>query len=96
MLTIWSCKKKWLDQKDEVNFKIYGVKTSLTDNYNTHIAGLPNTSYLSNQIMKFGQLIECKKKNIFLKDHAENEAARLVSNLFLLFKKHYMRSKSGL
>ena len=37
--------------------------------------------------MKFGQLIEHNKRNNFLQNHAENEAERLVSDLFLLFKK---------
>ena len=37
--------------------------------------------------MKFGQLIEYDKKNIFLKDHAENQTGRLVPELFLILKK---------
>ena len=36
--------------------------------------------------MKNG-IIEYKNKNIFLKNHAENEAGRLVPDLFLFFKK---------
>ena len=28
---------KWLDWKDQVNFKIYGITTWLTNNCNTHI-----------------------------------------------------------
>ena len=36
--------------------------------------------------MKFGQLIEHPKKNIFLKNYAENEAGKLVPDL-LFFKK---------
>ena len=36
--------------------------------------------------MKFGQLIEYNKRNIFFKNHAENEARRLVPDLFLFFK----------
>ena len=39
------------------------------------------------QILKFGQVIECKKINFFFKNHVENEAGRLVPNLFLFFKK---------
>ena len=30
--------KKWLDQKNKVNFKIYDVTAWLTNNYNTYIA----------------------------------------------------------
>ena len=33
-----------------------------------------------------GQLIEFNKRNIFSKNHAENEAGRLVGDLFLFFK----------
>ena len=32
--------------------------------------------------MKFGQLIEYNKINIFLQNHAENEMGRLVVDLF--------------
>ena len=38
------------------------------------------------QAKKFGQLIEYSNRNIFFKNHAENEAARIVSDLFLFFK----------
>ena len=33
--------------------------------------------------MKFGQLIEYNERDIFLTNYVENEAGRLVSNLFL-------------
>ena len=39
--------------------------------------------------MKFGQLIQCNKRNIFLQNHGENEAGRLIPDLFLFFKKLY-------
>ena len=41
--------------------------------------------------MKFGQLMKYNKKYIFLKEHAENEADRLVSDLFCFLKKLYMK-----
>ena len=41
----------------------------------------------SNQTMKYDQLIEYNKRNIFLKNYAENEAGRLVPDLYLYFKK---------
>ena len=46
---------------------------------------LPNTPQTKgNQTMKFGQLIEFNKRNVFLKkNYTENEARRLVSDLFL-------------
>ena len=37
--------------------------------------------------MKFGQLIEYNKRNIFFKNHAKNEKEGLVPDLFLFFKK---------
>ena len=37
--------------------------------------------------MKFGQLIENNKGNIFLQKSCKNEAGRLVLDLFLFFKK---------
>ena len=37
--------------------------------------------------MKIGELIEQNKRNIFLKNYAENKAGRLVPDLFLFFKK---------
>ena len=37
--------------------------------------------------MKFGQLIEYNKRNIFFENLAENEANRLVPRLFLFLEK---------
>ena len=53
---------KRLDQKDKVNFKIT-VAVWLTKNCNTYIA-----QYLekSNQVMKFGQLIDYNMRIIFV------------------------------
>ena len=49
---------------------------------------LPNISRSKcNQTMKFGQLIEYNVRNVFLKDHTENDTVRLVPDLFLFFKK---------
>ena len=38
------------------------------------------------QTMKFGDLIEYNKRNIFFKSYAENKTWELVPNLFLFFK----------
>ena len=47
--------------------------------------------------MKFGQVIEYNRMQFFFKNHAENEARRLVSDLFLFFKKAlYEAIASGL
>ena len=39
-----------------------------------------------NQAMKFGRVIE-DKRNIFFKNHAENETGKLVPDLLLFFDK---------
>ena len=36
----------------------------------------------SNQALKFGQVMECNNKNVFFKNHAENEAGILAPDLF--------------
>ena len=47
--------------------------------------------------MKFDQLIESNKRDIFLEKHAKNEAGKLVPDLFLFFKKPlYEEKASGL
>ena len=49
---------------------------------------MPNNSLSkSNQPMKFGQLIEYNKINIFYQNNAENSGGRLGPDLFLFFKK---------
>ena len=45
--------------------------------------------------MKFGQFIEYRKSNIFLKNHAENEIGRLVPNFLLFFKKALYEVKAS-
>ena len=44
--------------------------------------------------MKFCQLIEFNNRNIFLKNHVENEAGRLVPDFFLQFKKALFEVKA--
>ena len=47
---------------------------------------LPNISQCKgNETMKFGQLIEHNKRNIFFKNYAEYEVGRLVPGHFLVF-----------
>ena len=56
---------KRLNKKDKIYFKFYDVAAWLTNNCNTHI--LPNIwRSKGNQTMRFGQLIECNLRNIFL------------------------------
>ena len=45
--------------------------------------------------MKLSQLIEYSKSNILRKNHAENEAERLVSDLILFFKKALHKVKAN-
>ena len=46
--------------------------------------------------MKFGQLIEYDKRTIFFfKNHAENEAGRLVPELFIFLKKALYEVKTS-
>ena len=45
--------------------------------------------------MKFGKVIEYNKRNIFFKNHGENEAGRLVPDLFLPFKKALYEKKAS-
>ena len=45
--------------------------------------------------MKFGQIIEYDKINIFLKNHAENEARRLVPDFSLSFIKDLFEVKAS-
>ena len=37
--------------------------------------------------MKFGQLMGYNKRNVFLRNHAENEAEKLIPDFFLFFEK---------
>ena len=53
------------------------------------LPNIPSRKY--NQAMKFGQVIEHNKRNIFLQNHGENAAERLVPDLFLFYKGLYMR-----
>ena len=49
---------------------------------------LPNIARSKgNQLMTIDQFIEHNKRNIFLEIHEQNEADRLVSDLFLIFKR---------
>ena len=92
VLTFLVIQKKQLDQKDRVNFKFHDITTWLKT---ITIYILSNISRIKgNQIMKIGQLIDIPRKTFFFKNHAENEAGRLVSDL-LLFKKGLYEVKAS-
>ena len=71
--------------------------TSQSGSQATTIHILPNISQSKgNQTMKFGQLIEYSNMKILecRKFHAENEAGRLVPDLFLFLKKASREAKA--
>ena len=43
--------------------------------------------------MKFDQLIEYNVRNIFFKNHVENETGRLVPDFFLIFRNLFIDAK---
>ena len=55
---------KRLDKNDKVNFKFHDVTAWLTNNCNTHIRNIWRSK--GYQKMKFGQLMTCNLRNIFL------------------------------
>ena len=56
----------------------------------------PNISSSNgNQAMKLGQLEFNNVRNISLKSHLENEAGRLLPDLFLFFKKTLYKIKAN-
>ena len=55
---------KRFDKKDKVKFKIYDVTAWSINNFTTYTANISRSK--GNQTMKFGQLIECNMRNIFL------------------------------
>ena len=69
-------------------FKMYDVTTWLTNNYNAHIAQYPRNK--CNKTMKFCQLIEYNKRDIFIRNYTKNMGERLVLDLFLSFKKSFI------
>ena len=62
--------------------------TSLPGSQTIAIHILPNISQSKGkQTMKFRQLIELTREAFFFKNYPENEARRLVQDLFSFFKK---------
>ena len=84
-------KKKLLDQKDKFTFKTSDVTAWLVNNYDTHIA----QRQPDNEIWSVNRIYP--EKYFSLKNYAENEAGKLVSDRFLSFKKAlYQVKASGL
>ena len=52
------------DEKDQVNLKIHEVTSWFTNHCNAHISQISQSK--GNQTMKFGQLREYNRKNVFL------------------------------
>ena len=72
---------KWLDKKDKVNFKFYGVTAWLKKTIVMHIL-LNISRSKGNQAMKFGQLIEHNIRNIFLEKSCTKCVREIISRLF--------------
>ena len=70
-------------------FQMYDVTTWLLNNYNAHIAQHPRNK--SSKTMKFCQLIEYNKRDIFIRNYTKNVG--LVLDLFLSFKKVLYETK---
>ena len=68
--------EKQLDQKDNVNFRIYDIATTEVNNYNT-------LRSKGNQTMKLGQLIEYNRETFSLKNHTQNVGEKLFQDPFL-------------
>ena len=84
-MTFWSCRKNGLIRKTRLSAKFMTSQPGL-QTIAIHI--LTNISRSKvNQTVKLGQLIEYNKRNIFLLNYVENEAGRIVPDLFLFFKK---------
>ena len=57
---------------------------------------MPNISKSKDdRMMKFGQLVVCNRRHILSKNHEENEAGRLVLDLFLFFQKALHKVKAS-
>ena len=66
---------KRLDEKDQINFKIYDVTTCLTNICNTHLPISQEVKAI-NQAMKFGQLIKYNMRNIFFFEKSYTKCGR--------------------
>ena len=76
--------EKWLDSKDNVNFKFYGF-TTLKQIIAIQI--LPNILRINgNQTMQFGQLVEHNMRNISLESHTQNVVEKLFPDPFLIYQ----------
>ena len=69
------------------------VTTWLANNCNTYISKISQNK--GNQTMKFGQLVEYNKINIFLQKSCKNETGRLVPDHFLFLKKALYEVKAS-
>ena len=78
---------QWKPFKNNENCFLFHLKSSFRSQNIFFWSWLPNISRSKvNHTLKFGQVKEYNKI-FFFKNHAENEAGRLVPDLFLFFKK---------
>ena len=84
-MTFWTCRKNGLIRRIWLILKFM---TSQPGKKTIAIDILPNISQSKgNKTKKLGQLIEYNNRNIFLQTFTEDEAGRLVPDVFLFFKK---------
>ena len=80
--TFWYCRKNGLIREIRLTSKFMASQPGLQA-----IAVHNISQSKGNQTIKFGQLIEYNEKYFFFKNYGENEAGRVVPDLFLFFKK---------
>ena len=80
--------RKRYEKKAEVIFKIHDVTDWQTINTSISINK-------GNQTIKFAQLTGYNERNIFFQKSCRNETGRLVTDLFLFFKKALCKVKAS-
>ena len=93
VLSFWWCWKNGLIRKIRLISNIYDVTTWLQSNYNKHIA-----HYFANQRQPDDEIWSgnITRETFFLKYHAENEVARVVTDFLFFLKKLCIRWKQVL
>ena len=81
-LDILVAQKKRFNYENKISFKIFDATSWLTNNYNAHVAHY--LTKLRQPDSEFGQVIQnIAAEILFFKIDAENEAGRLVLDLFV-------------
>ena len=79
----------WWSRSNGLIRKMRPISKFMTSQYGTQTMAIHMLLNISqnkrNQTIKFGQLVEYNKRDIFLKIHTENKSGRLVPDLFFCF-----------